>query len=170
MNNTFFIGPKTLKLFDLQSLGLHVPPFRSIDAKTLQKHTNEKGEIHVVALRDITKEIVSFLQCERYAVRSSALIEDSDKESFAGQFKTLINISEDGLELAIQEVTTHAYEFLSGRIEKFSLLIQEYIEPDISGVTFTRNPLGGREMIIEYHEGKGEEIVGGKGERRAVME
>ncbi|MDQ6985044.1 MAG: PEP/pyruvate-binding domain-containing protein [Candidatus Dojkabacteria bacterium] len=41
-------------------------------------------------------------------------------------------------------------------------MIQEYIDADFSGVTFTRNPNGGREMIIESVNGSNEILVSGK--------
>ncbi|MFH1218629.1 MAG: PEP/pyruvate-binding domain-containing protein, partial [Candidatus Peregrinibacteria bacterium] len=56
----------------------------------------------------------------------------------------------------------HANKFLKRHLEKFSIIIQEYIEPDISGITFTRNPTNSRELTIEYHHGRGEDIVSGK--------
>lgn len=148
------LGAKTLKLLDLVSLGLNVPKFQAIDANELKENIKD--------FKPIARKIDSSLKSAKYAVRSSALIEDSKEESFAGQFKTIINVSKENLASAIKEVTDHAKKFLNGKIEKFSILIQEYIEPDIAGVTFTRNPTGGREIVVEYHKGRGEEIVGGK--------
>ncbi len=153
MSHSLVIGAKTLKLSDLTSLGLNVPKFKAIDSHELQKNTKDFGPI--------AKKLCEELKCEKYAVRSSALIEDNQKESFAGQFKTKINVDKANLAQAIEEVTTHARKFLGGSIEKFSVLVQQYIEADVSGVTFTRNPTGGREMIIEHHKGRGEELVSG---------
>ncbi|MDP2642968.1 MAG: PEP/pyruvate-binding domain-containing protein [Candidatus Peregrinibacteria bacterium] len=153
MHNNPTIGAKTLKLSDLISLGLNVPKFKAIDVKELKENIED--------FEPLAKKIHEELNCEKYAVRSSALIEDSQKESFAGQFKTKINVEEQNLASAIAEITDHARKFLGGSIEKFSVLIQEYIEPDIAGVTFTRNPVGGRELIIEYHKGRGEDLVSG---------
>lgn len=155
------IGGKTLRLFDLAKLGLNVPKFLSISANKLREN-NIKGILNPKFLQEIREKISKELNCRFYAVRSSALVEDSAKSSFAGQFKTLINISKENLPQAIQEVATHAYNFLKGELEKFSIIVQEYIEPDYSGITFTRNPNGNREMLVEYHHGRGEEIVGGK--------
>lgn len=148
------LGAKTLKLLDLVTLGLNVPKFQAIDANKLKENIKN--------FELIAKKIDSSLKSEKYAVRSSALIEDSKEKSFAGQFKTIINVDRESLASAIKQVTDHAKKLLNGKIEKFSILIQEYIEPDIAGVTFTRNPTGGREIVVEYHKGRGEEIVGGK--------
>ena len=162
------IGGKTSRLFDLEKLGLNVPKFSYISADFLKQSLlpnlseNSKTILNTKSILEISEKIADKLNCESYAVRSSALIEDSEKSSFAGQFKTLINIKKEGLSAAIQEVSLQAFQFLHGEIEKFSIIIQEYIEPNISGITFTRNPNGNREMIMEYHHGRGEDVVGGK--------
>lgn len=150
MNNG--IGAKTLNLMELRKLGLNVPKFEVISA--MQVESADK--------KTLAREIHGKLKCEKYAVRSSALIEDSEKESFAGQFKTLVEVEPENLAKAIEEVIAQAAEYLNGDLKKFSLLVQQYIEPDFSGVTFTRNPNGEREMVIEYHQGLGEELVSGK--------
>lgn len=155
------IGGKTLRLFDLTKLGLNVPKFLPISANKLRENSN-KEILKPKFLQEISGKISKELNCQFYAVRSSALVEDSAKSSFAGQFKTLINVNKENLPLAIQEVATHAYNYLKGDLGKFSIIVQEYIEPEFSGITFTRNPNGNREMLVEYHHGRGEEIVGGK--------
>ncbi len=93
------------------------------------------------------------LKCERYAVRSNALVEDAQGSAHAGQFLTKINQKPEDLAGAIEEVLKSGAE---------SAIVQEYIPADYAGVCFTRNPLGGREMVLEYHAGLGEDVVGGK--------
>ena len=112
--------------------------------------------------KEIVQETIKILQCKKYAVRSSALIEDGESKSFAGQFTTKLNLSSDELIEGIEDVLKQANNFLHGELDKFSIIIQEYIIPDISGVTFTRNPNGSREMIIEYGFCEGEKIVSGE--------
>lgn len=145
------IGSKTKNLKKLMDHGFRVPPFRAIPSSALQKNPDE-----------LAANIQEKLPYPYYAVRSSALIEDTEKNSFAGQFKTKIKQAPDQLSTAIIEVVTHASTLLGGSLENFSLIIQEYVEADYAGVCFTRNPLGGREMVLEYHAGIGEDIVGGK--------
>lgn len=127
---------KAQRLQELQDLGLRVPAFAVITAEQASSFS-------------LPEHLQS---CRRFAVRSNAFAEDSDQSSHAGQFKTLLDVSPEQLNSAIQEVIANA----GGAI------IQEYIDADMAGVAFTRNPLGGREMIIEYHKGRGEEVVGGK--------
>jgi len=156
------LGGKTTKLKDLQVLGFVVPKFIAIDSLILQNATDETGMIKKDILQELITEIVEKLPVKKYAIRSSAIVEDGQSESLAGQFLTKINVEEKEIGKAINEVVSHAYKYLDGRINQFSLLIQEYIEPEMAGIVFTRNPLGSREMIFEYHEGRGEKVVGGK--------
>ncbi|MFA6528317.1 MAG: PEP/pyruvate-binding domain-containing protein [Candidatus Gracilibacteria bacterium] len=148
MNN---IGSKTVRLEELKRLGLNVPKFRFLTTDDVVSFDHLKAD-----------RIHEELKCDKYAVRSSALIEDCANQSFAGQFKTKLDVLPDKLTDAIKEVIAHANDFLNGDLNKFSIIIQEYIDPNFSGVTFTRNPLGGREMVVEYHEGVGEDLVSGK--------
>ena len=153
---------KSKNLYELISLGLSVPKFECIDAKTLKENTDDSGKISPSKLKELVRQIDTSLGCKFYAVRSNALIEDSQSESFAGQFQTEVNVKSEDMAAAIARIVSHAFKFLSGSIEKFSIIVQQYIEADIAGVCFTRNPKGGREMLIEYHHGIGEDLVGGR--------
>ncbi|MFH0854840.1 MAG: PEP/pyruvate-binding domain-containing protein [bacterium] len=155
--NKQYLGNKTLNLKKLLDWGSNVPKFIAIPShvsSTLYSDENLKEEI--------IQEVIRILQCKKYAVRSSALIEDGENKSFAGQFTTRLNLSSNELIRGIDEVLKQANNFLYGELDKFSIIIQEYIAPDISGVTFTRNPNGSREMIVEYGFYEGEKIVSGE--------
>lgn len=143
-------GEKTKKLRVLKDAGFNVPNFVGFGSEEMEIDASE------IAHRAVTK-----LGTTNFAVRSSAFVEDSGQSSMAGQFLTKVNVTKDELADAIDEVRNHAKQKL-GDLKNFSLIIQEFIEADISGITFTRNPQGGREMIFEFHQGRGEEIVSGK--------
>jgi phosphohistidine swiveling domain-containing protein len=144
------VGEKIKKLETLKKAGFNVPDFVAFGSETMEMHANE-----------IAYHASNALNVQSFAVRSSAVIEDGAQSSMAGQFLTKVNVSQSELADAIDEVRNHAKQKL-GDLKSFSLIIQEFIEADISGVTFTRNPQGGREMIIEFHQGRGDGIVGGK--------
>jgi len=152
-----YFGNKTLRLQECKTQGLSVPPFVAIPS-TLSLRLFKDPKFRQSSAEKIILEIPN---CH-YAVRSSALIEDSPNHSFAGQFETKLNVSAHNLAQAIQEVLEQASQYLEGNLDSFSLLIQKYIAPDSAGVIFTRNPLGHREMLIEYTTGNGESLVGGK--------
>lgn len=151
-----FLGNKTLNLKKCADWGFNVPKFIALPSYISKNLLTEE-----VSRKKIAGEAINILQTSKYAVRSSALIEDGENQSFAGQFLTKINISGAELNQGIYEVLRQAKVFLKGDLDKFSIIIQEYITPDISGVAFTRNPNGNREMIIEYGFCEGEKIVGG---------
>ncbi len=156
------IGLKTRNLKKLMDAGFNVPSFMVIPSSVLQKIISKDEKIDKVMIEELAAEIQEKFQLSKYAVRSSALIEDGANNSFAGQFKTKTDQSIQQLPDAIFEVLEHAYRFLGGSLKNFSLIIQEYISADYAGVCFTRNPLKSREMVVEYHAGSGEAVVSGK--------
>ena len=106
------------------------------------------------------------------AVRSSAVGEDSEGASFAGQHATVLGVStEDELHRAIQRV------WLSGQNEaaqnyrkklglalepKMGIVVQHLVQADVAGVLFTRHPVtGADERVIEAAWGLGEVVVSG---------
>ena len=106
------------------------------------------------------------------AVRSSAVGEDSEAASFAGQHSTYLNVSSpDELMGAVQDVwrSAHAESALAYRrrlglpeVPRVAVLVQELIDAECAGVLFTRNPLDGAdELVIEAAWGLGESVVAG---------
>lgn len=150
------LGNKTLNLNKTVKLGFNVPKFIALSSDISKKLFCDE-----VFRKNLLAEVVNILGAKKYAVRSSALIEDGDNQSFAGQFLTQINLGADKLDFGILKVLEQANDYLNGDLQKFSIIIQDYIEADISGVVFTRNPNGDREMVIEYGFCEGEKIVSG---------
>jgi len=167
MNNE--IGAKTRNLKILSEMGLSVPKLDYISAKFLTENSNQEGVIDKQKLTQTSKQLHEKLKCQLYAVRSSALIEDSEAHSYAGQFQTKLAVKPEDLPDAIQKITSHAHHYLKGDLSKFSIIIQQYIDPDYAGITFTRNPAGSRELVIEYHKGIGEEVVSGKVKPQTIL-
>lgn len=144
------IGSKAQRLSELGEAGFNVPPFVVLASEEMVKESAMLAEQAHAALR-----------CDRYAVRSAALAEDATTSSMAGQFSTELDVAPNDLAQAIDHVRSDAQGKL-GDLHRFSIIIQHYIEPDFAGVTFTRNPSGGRETIVEYHPGRGDDVVSGK--------
>lgn len=113
--------------------------------------------------------ILSPARC--YAVRSSANLEDSREHSFAGQFKTFLDIS--GAEAVLQAVRiiweetqsaglrSYLEKVHGGQSElKMAVVIQEMITPVLSGVSFSKNPITGLdEIVVEAIQGSGTALV-----------
>ncbi|MFA5945558.1 MAG: PEP/pyruvate-binding domain-containing protein [Patescibacteria group bacterium] len=143
-------GEKTKRLQALKSAGFNVPAFIGISTTEIEKDS-----------KTLAEQALESLGGKLFAVRSSALVEDADQSSMAGQFMTKLAVTRKGLSSAIDEVRAQAKDRLGSLLE-FSIIIQEFIEPDFSGVVFTRAPHGGRETIVEFHTGRGDAVVSGE--------
>ncbi len=111
--------------------------------------------------------------CTSYAVRSSALEEDSIDRSYAGQYTTVLARSTlDAILSAVAECVgsgssarIRAYRRAS-RVEadgNVAVLIQEMVAAERSGVAFTANPVSGAsEVIINASYGLGDLLVSGE--------
>ncbi|MBN1629482.1 MAG: hypothetical protein JW990_06955, partial [Thermoleophilia bacterium] len=110
----------------------------------------------------------------RMAVRSSALGEDSSEASFAGQYRTLLDV--EGLaqlESAIEQCLSSLYSdrAVSYRRQQtqtadlsMSVVVQCMVDAVAAGVLFTADPVSGRRncMIVDVVPGTGERLVSGE--------
>lgn len=123
-----------------------------------------------VVLKNANIETVDMSQYvnvnKSYAVRSSADIEDGSEFSFAGMFNSYLNVEVSNIKSRIEDVRNSVY---NDRARKYieinglaqpgmGVIIQEYIEPEISGVW-----IGGSEDsgTLEWVKGSGEKLVSG---------
>lgn len=128
----------------------------------LKKHHFRVPQFLVLDQCDLKE--TDLFDAESYAVRSSFDVEDSANQSYAGQFKTLLQVRRPDLEKAIAEVresyagVADYNESLSNR--KHKIIIQEMVEADYSGVIFTSNPIGIlNEMVVVVGNGIGCQVV-----------
>lgn len=131
-------------------------------------------------IQDMLKEAYRILgeQCgtpsPRVAVRSSATDEDGHAASFAGQYRTCLNIvGIDSLAEAVGHCQASAFSnrvtaYRNGRESisdsgQIAVLVQQLIPADVSLVAFSVNPItsNNREIVINANWGLGESIVGG---------
>jgi pyruvate, water dikinase len=107
------------------------------------------------------------------AVRSSAVGEDSETASFAGQHLTCLNVqpSLPALADAVRAIwrSAHSESALAYRQRlglpsepRIGVVVQKLVVADCAGVLFTRNPSNGAdEIVIEASWGLGESVVAG---------
>ncbi len=148
-------------------------------SKANAKETSEKiTELYsdLTLPEEIREEILKYINPEKkYAVRSSGIKEDLSGFSFAGQYDTFINISGiDEIAEAIVKCYLSTYSEtalsylaangISAEEAGMSVIIEEMVNSDVSGVAFTVNPLSGddKEILIEAAVGQGENLVSGK--------
>jgi phosphohistidine swiveling domain-containing protein len=95
-------------------------------------------------------------RAKKFAVRSAALVEDGPDHSFAGLFTTKLNVSPQNIRSAVYEVYNSrnkqrilTYSKAGGvKPQDMSVIIQEMIDFDISGVAFSCHPLDLSEQIV----------------------
>jgi len=109
-----------------------------------------------------------------FAVRSSAVAEDSALASFAGAFETVLNIrSDEEVMTAINTVRqsrhserVKAYSQAQGvpLVHEMAVIVQCLVKADISGVLFTADPVtSSRSRLVgNYVHGLGDKLVSGE--------
>ena len=128
-----------------------------------------------ILVSEIEEVDLSFSEKEYFAVRSNFSTEDGGEHSFAGQFLTRLNVKREKIEEAVQEVFA-SYDGSLDYKEKANrgkaeydlkqqgkaetVLIQEMLFPEKSGVLFTKNPKGIlSEMVVVLGQGLGDKVV-----------
>jgi len=120
--------------------------------------------------------LLTFLQPSELSplvVRSSAIGEDSEQASAAGQYETVLNVtSPEGLQSAIVQVQASynqpsAVQYRRDRglnDSAMAVLIQQQVQSVFSGVAFSRDPITqqGDAIIIEALPGSPTQVVSGK--------
>ena len=118
---------------------------------------------------------LSFSERDCFAVRSNFSAEDGGEHSFAGQFLTRLNVKREKVQEAVQEVFDSyagsleykekanrgkAEQVLKQQGKAETVLIQEMLFPEKSGVLFTKNPKGIlSEMVVVLGQGLGDKVV-----------
>jgi phosphohistidine swiveling domain-containing protein len=109
-----------------------------------------------------------------FAVRSSALSEDSAQASFAGEFDSILHVqSDEALFQAFRDVRAsrhsqrvQAYIQVQGVQEhqEMAVIVQRQIDPEYAGVLFTVDPLSGdlNRMTGNAVAGLGDKLVSGE--------
>lgn len=160
-------GSKAVGLGDATRGGIPVPPGVALSGPIVDAIASGED--------DAIKELVASVGGLQgpFAVRSSAVGEDTADASFAGQHITLLNVrSPDDVTDAVREIWWSAnsdsaitYRQRSGLFVRPSVgvVVQALLDPDVAGVMFTRNPINGKdERVIEAAWGLGEAVVAGR--------
>jgi pyruvate,water dikinase len=200
--NVEVAGGKGASLARMTADGLPVPPGFVIPSYVLQDSIDAERMLELAASRSARKlqELVAATEPPRekitgayenlvgarrtatykvvdnkkVAVRSSAVAEDSEAASYAGQQETYLFV--EGAEEVCRRVVDCWASFFSERAlfyrsEKGSLedlrmavVVQRMVDPEKSGVIFTVDPVRRRRdrMVVEAARGVGERVVSGE--------
>jgi phosphohistidine swiveling domain-containing protein len=104
-----------------------------------------------------------------FAVRSSAASEDGAEASFAGQFRTELDVAgAEAVRAAVDRCRAptgaardYAQAMGTEPGDALAVLVQRFVEPVAAGVTFTRHPMDPSAMLVEAHAGRGDALVSG---------
>jgi pyruvate,water dikinase len=147
------IGGKAKQLVELQLAGFRVPEF-------LCSPPDIRKAIEVLGMPLV--------------VRSSASVEDGSMVSFAGQFRTFLNLNtvaavEDAIQQCAASVNAPsvvAYcrkHRVDPRSLRMAVIVQRMVQPELAGVVFTVNPAtGAEECVIEACTGLSDDLLAGR--------
>ncbi len=161
------IGGKALSLYRLREAGFDVPAcFVVTDAASGPEE-----------LRRALERIGS--PDDLFAVRSSAVEEDSAGQSFAGQFESYLAVPAERVAERIADVRASGFtervrayrreQGLAGEPTPPAVLVQRLVRPDASGVAFSADPVTGRRgvAVVSAVPGLGTALVGGEADADA---
>lgn len=154
-------GGKAAGLLQLQQAKCAVPPWRVLPADAVACRQWEKDE-------KLWRELCALLQAwnaspfSGIAVRSSAAVEDSATQSFAGVFQTVFATTEEELKHALNTVAASAEA--AGVNTPMAIVLQAKVDAEISGVAFSANPAAAdtSQLYIEAVQGAGVGLVDGQ--------
>ncbi|MFC7138217.1 PEP/pyruvate-binding domain-containing protein [Halobaculum litoreum] len=99
------------------------------------------------------------------AVRSSATAEDLPDASFAGQYDSFLDAGDDDLPERVVDCMASAFgdravayraaAGLDADEVAVAVLVQRFVEPDVSGIAFSADPVSGRRSVTVVDAGPG---------------
>lgn len=164
------VGGKAENLAKLLQANLPVPDGVAVGLSAF----DDNGKL----LEDAKHQIEQYIkQNKLYAVRSSALAEDAEGASWAGQFETYLDTKPEDViakvELCHNSAKSRAKAYAKDKITTknfdIAVVIQEMLKPEYAGVLFTKDPVTGKDLLVtEYVEGLGEELVSGRADPKRI--
>ncbi|GAA1924531.1 hypothetical protein GCM10009815_18860 [Nocardioides marmoribigeumensis] len=157
-------GGKAAQLASALDAGLPVPTGFALDWATVREVVG--GDPRALSWLEAVTD------ARPWAVRSSAIGEDSAEASFAGTHLTVLGVV--GLERvldAVRQVHDSAHDEAAATYRRqhgldpaprMAVVLQPMIASEVAGVLFTRNPVtGADERVVEASWGLGETVVSG---------
>jgi len=158
------VGGKASALAAAAAAELPVPPGFAVT-------TVGMSELGQAALRAEVDRALGDDRQELFAVRSSAVDEDSAETVSAGVYGTMLGVPARGVYDALRKVgeSAHSPRALSYRSKhglagpaRMAAVVQSMVLADAAGVAFSRHPVDGRRVfLIESVWGLGEPVVSG---------
>lgn len=158
------------KAYNLLSLNIKNTPPLFVCPASYFKRVKQNKSLETELKNDIDRLLSDK---KKYAVRSSAIDEDSDSDSFAGVHDSYLNIAKKDVFCYIQKVCESAFTDRAAAYRKnrglssddigIAVVIQEMVDAEFAGVINTINPVTDNpdEMVISVTRGLGDKLVDG---------
>lgn len=176
------IGGKAASLALAAGAGFPVPATTVVTASALERFIKRPGATSIA--RGLTREeydeliadglpgelhvAMAELGSARFAVRSSATVEDGADRSYAGMFRSHLNVRPEDVLSAVLDVCVSVTDprvqaYAGSTPPRMAAIVQAMIDADVSGVLFSKHPAGGndRVVVVEAVYGLAESLVGG---------
>jgi rhodanese-related sulfurtransferase/membrane protein insertase Oxa1/YidC/SpoIIIJ/phosphohistidine swiveling domain-containing protein len=154
-------GNKAYRLGVMRSHGFAVPEGIVLTARFLEKFSTTSGRWRSRQLDRVWRN----LGAKKVAVRSSGSAEDGGTNSFAGVFASVLHVDRASLEKAICDVLSSFGSAVAASYgadnAQANIIVQRMIEPEYSGVLFTRDPACTSHSLVELVEGTADALVSG---------
>ena len=159
-------GNKALSLVFLKKNKYRIPGTYIVLADAFEQYKTNPDDVLT-----LLKDELNTLPDKNFIVRSSTNLEDSDNFSHAGQFLSIPDVR--GTEELVSSVRSiwdaalnHGNNEYIKRIAqesislKCAIIIQTMVNPVLTGVSFSKNPITGvDDVVIEAVEGSGENLM-----------
>ena len=164
------VGGKAANLARLIAAGAPVPDGFVLTNAALQHFVAEQEALPPDVDRAVMDAWSTQFADGPVIVRSSAVGEDSEDASFAGQLDSVPNVTTaEGLRQAILQVwssqwSARVLSYQASRktfLQGMGVIVQRQANAAVSGVLFTASPTSPSEMLLEYCGGLGEALVSG---------
>lgn len=145
------------------------------DKEIVKVHKEFSDAVFPKIIADEIQTYLSSRAVKSWAVRSSGSLEDGSNASFAGQFESYLDVK--NVDEVIQSIVQCWSSLYGQKVVRYcenktlplrectmSVVLQELIPAQASGVVFTVNPMTGndKQMVIEAVHGLGESLMQGQ--------
>jgi phosphohistidine swiveling domain-containing protein len=157
------VGGKAYNLGRVRSLGFAVPAFVLLNYEGVRRALERSQGCNGSRLAEWTIEQLGLSADEKLAFRSSAVGEDSDNGSLAGEYESLLNVERQHFFSALCEFLARNRQGKREAAYRGSIIVQRMIAPACAGVCLTLDPRTGNPnaVIIEFVPGGNEAVTGG---------
>ena len=153
-------GGKAAALARVRSAGLATLP--GVVLTTVACRAYDRG-VDLAALVDVDRSLTLASADGALVVRSSSVVEDGARSSWAGQFETVLDVRGPEALVAAVRVVMDSRDRAGASDLPTAVLIQPMARPSVSGVAFGVDPVSGRDdrRVVAAVRGQGEPLVSG---------